>query len=361
MGYKKIKKVNIIVEDYTGKRFGKWTVLERDLEKHNTRDVRWICKCDCGTIRSVLGKYLRNGKSISCGCNIKKDLTGQKFSKLTVLETLYGYNNRKTATYKCECDCGNIVYVNGSAIYKTQSCGCSHFVDDCTGVRFGKIVVQKMIYSNGQQTRCECLCDCGTVFTTLYSCLKDGNTRSCGCTSSPNLIGIRFGRLTVVDEVESTTPQRLWMCKCDCGTYTYVHSYTLTSGHTMSCGCLRSEAVSKGETKIAETLNNLAIEYEREKKFVDCKGIGGKPLRFDFYIPDKGLLIEYDGIQHIKPIMYFGGDDKYNAQVANDKIKNDYCLEHGIPLIRIPYTDNLQDLENKIKNIFQNPVTTTVV
>ena len=42
-----------MVEDLTGKKFGLWTVLYRDTEKHNTRDVRWICECECGTIKSV--------------------------------------------------------------------------------------------------------------------------------------------------------------------------------------------------------------------------------------------------------------------------------------------------------------------
>ena len=103
-----------MVEDLTGKQFGLWTVLYRDNEKHNTRDIRWVCKCECGTVKSVLGKYLRNGKSISCGCNKRVDLTGKKFGKLTVLETLYDYNGYNRATYKCRCDCGEILYLTGN-------------------------------------------------------------------------------------------------------------------------------------------------------------------------------------------------------------------------------------------------------
>lgn len=51
------------LRDLTGQRFGSWTVLERDGTVHPTR---WICKCDCGTIRSVSLPALRNG-STSCG------------------------------------------------------------------------------------------------------------------------------------------------------------------------------------------------------------------------------------------------------------------------------------------------------
>ena len=58
-------------QDLTNKKFGKWTVLKLD-NKKNEGHKYWICECECGTIRSVDGNTLRNGKSTSCGC--------QKFS-----------------------------------------------------------------------------------------------------------------------------------------------------------------------------------------------------------------------------------------------------------------------------------------
>ena len=48
-----------MVKGLIGKQFGLWTVLYKDEENHNTRDIRWICKCECGTVKSVLGKYLK--------------------------------------------------------------------------------------------------------------------------------------------------------------------------------------------------------------------------------------------------------------------------------------------------------------
>lgn len=55
------------IEIPIGSKIGRWTVLEKVEEFSSTR---YICKCSCekGTIRSVLGKSLKNGKSKSCGC-----------------------------------------------------------------------------------------------------------------------------------------------------------------------------------------------------------------------------------------------------------------------------------------------------
>jgi len=49
------------------------------------------------------------------------------------------------------------------------------------------------------------------------------------------------------------------------------------------------------------------------------------------------MLIEYDGIQHFKPIKYFGGEEKFKFQQKTDFIKNEYCKNNNIKLLRIPY------------------------
>ena len=353
-----------MVEDLTGKQFGLWTVLYRDTKKHNTRDVRWICQCECGTIKSVLGKYLRNGKSISCGCSKKVDLTGQRFGKLTVLETLYGYNGYNRATHKCVCDCGEILYLTGNMNDRNSCIKCSHENSrkDYTGQKFGKLTVLEMLYNHkDNETYCRCKCECGNVFITRMGGLVAENTTSCGCNHSPSLLGNKYGRLTVVAELPSDTLQRLWLCECECGNTVKVRSYTLTSKHTQSCGCLRSESFSKFEVFITNILKESLISYDNEYGFDDCRGIGGKRLRFDFYLPDYNTLIEYDGEQHFKPVEYFGGEEAYQNRVKNDEIKNKYCKMHKINLIRIPYTLKEDAVKEIIINIIQNPVTTTVI
>ena len=53
--------------DMTGKRFGRWRVIER-YEKEKSDGAWWLCRCDCGTIKPARGHGLRLGESKSCGC-----------------------------------------------------------------------------------------------------------------------------------------------------------------------------------------------------------------------------------------------------------------------------------------------------
>jgi very-short-patch-repair endonuclease len=93
---------------------------------------------------------------------------------------------------------------------------------------------------------------------------------------------------------------------------------------------------SQGEREIALFLSSHQIEFEREKDFKNCRNI--KPLFFDFYIPKLNTCIEYDGIQHFSPIDYFGGIPIFKQTQKSDALKNSYCNNNGIKLIRIPYT-----------------------
>lgn len=56
--------------DETNKKYGHWTVLyyDNDSQKNKSGGARWICRCDCGKIKSVLGTELKRGKIKSCGC-----------------------------------------------------------------------------------------------------------------------------------------------------------------------------------------------------------------------------------------------------------------------------------------------------
>lgn len=68
-------------------------------------------------------------------------------------------------------------------------------------------------------------------------------------------------------------------------------------------------------------------------------------LHLDFYLPQQKLAFEYDGEQHYKVVEHFGGQSYYDSLHQHDLAKNKYCKEHGIKLVRIPYT------VNKIKDI----------
>lgn len=64
----------------------------------------------------------------------------------------------------------------------------------------------------------------------------------------------------------------------------------------------------------------------------------GTNAKFDFYVEDK-YLIEYDGETHFNSNLHgWFTEDKLEAQLERDAIKNKWCKENNIPLIRIPYT-----------------------
>ena len=115
--------------DLTGQTFGYWTVL-KEVEPNKHGQTQWLCKCKCGTIRVKTTNHLRTGRSKSCGCYKREvstnDLTNKKFTKLLVIGDSGKRNINREIIWKCQCDCGNIVYVNTSHLTSnhTKSCGC---------------------------------------------------------------------------------------------------------------------------------------------------------------------------------------------------------------------------------------------
>lgn len=107
---------------------------------------------------------------------------------------------------------------------------------------------------------------------------------------------------------------------------------------------------SKGEFLISKYLTDNNILYNSQYIFNECKY--KNTLRFDFYLPDQNMCIEYDGIQHFKSVEYFGGEERFKTTIEIDKIKNDFCKKNKIRMLRIPYTkiNNIDEILNvKIK------------
>lgn len=59
--------------DITGQKFGKLTVLHKSNKTNKRKEIFWVCKCECGTITTVSGVRLRNGRTVSCGCLTSKN------------------------------------------------------------------------------------------------------------------------------------------------------------------------------------------------------------------------------------------------------------------------------------------------
>ena len=109
---------------------------------------------------------------------------------------------------------------------------------------------------------------------------------------------------------------------------------------------------SKGEEIIRRFLLNNNIEFIPQHMFEGCKN--KRKLPFDFYLPDYNTCIEYDGIQHVKAVKCFGGEEEFKNTKYKDNIKTQYCLNNNINLIRISYIE-FDDIEYIInENLFNN-------
>lgn len=195
-----------------------------------------------------------------------------------------------------------------------------------------------------------CQCKCGNTTLATSTELKSGHKQSCGCYQKKiikqigqnnliNLVGKRYNNLLVIEKSKTIKTNNgstkiFWKCVCDCGNICEVEGQSLKSGNTKSCGCLKSS----GEQKIKNLLQENNIFFETEKIFED-----NKPYRYDFYINNK-YIIEYDGKQHFQENSWGSKPEQLKTIKERDKIKNEYCFNNNIPIIRIPYThyDNLK-------------------
>ena len=371
-------------QDLSGQKFNRLTVIRRDESVLNK--VSWICKCECGNEISVTTSHLKCGHTQSCGCLQKEkareanflDLTGQRFGRLTVIKEADKYispQGLKFVQWLCKCDCGNDTIVLATNLKKgtTKSCGCynieqakKRLFKDLTGQKFGRLTAIKPIEnhtnSNGKSmmTKWLCRCDCGNECNVQSGNLLSGHTLSCGCYNKEqaskrsliNLVGQRFGRLTVLERVENEITSSgnsvvMWRCLCDCGEEIIVRSSALLHGYTKSCGCMKSH----GEYYISTYLLSNSINFEKQKKFSDLLGVGGGNLSYDFYLPNHNMLIEYQGEQHERPIEYFGGEEQFAIQQEHDRRKREYAKDNGYKLLEISYKDY-----NNIENILTKAI-----
>ncbi len=97
---------------------------------------------------------------------------------------------------------------------------------------------------------------------------------------------------------------------------------------------------SKGEKEIIDYLISRNILFEREYTFDDCVSPRNHKLRFDFYLSEYGVLIEYQGEHHERPVNKYRRAKKVHEQtVISDQIKKRYLEQHNIPLIELSYRD----------------------
>lgn len=203
------------------------------------------------------------------------EIIGKKFGQLTVLEKdEEASKKRRTATYKCKCDCGNECLMERPKLIKGLRTNCGHCSDSiCSpGKVFGKLTI---IGDNIEQTKllnCRMLdvrCSCGKELTIPRADILNGTRTSCTeCLRDSkrvieDLTGKRFGMLTAIRYDISRSKESkasIWEVKCDCGNTTYVTASNLTGGIATSCGCKR-KMYSKSQIKdeIGKTYGDITV------------------------------------------------------------------------------------------------------
>ncbi len=216
---------------------------------------------------------------------------------------------------------------------------------DLTGQKFGRLTDLKKLYKHGKEWYWQCQCDCGNICEVRGVCLRSGGTKSCGCLKKESdkkpkgnvkdEIGNKYGHLLVIARAGST-PRGIaqWECQCDCGNpnHIIVTGDNLRRSHTLSCGCERQ---SHGELKVATLLQKYNIPFIQEYKPFTFSN--GHMASFDFYI-NNSYLIEYDGETHYQANIHgWHTTERLQKQQERDIIKNQWCKNNNIPLIRIPY------------------------
>ena len=262
-----------------GQKFGLLTVISRAGSKSG--HSMWLCQCECGTQKIICGNSLKRGLTTTCGCSRQKNLIGQKFGMLTVIEKTSQRKNN-SVVWKCKCDCGNEHFVSANHLinHNVTNCGCSpHYLD---------------------------------------------------------LLNQQIDDLFVYQKTDKRYDNHvIWKCKCACGKECEKTSFYLAKKNIFhSCGCQSRKYY--GEVKIAKLLNENNYSFVQQYSFYDCL-VNTRKARFDFFVDNK-YIIEYDGKQHFEPVDYFGGEEGFQITKHSDKIKSEYCHSHNIPIIRIPYT-----------------------
>ena len=98
--------------------------------------------------------------------------------------------------------------------------------------------------------------------------------------------------------------------------------------------------MSRGERVIRKYCIKNNIEIVFQYSIADCRNVNA--LVFDFAVMSSEklvCLIEFDGIQHFEPVEFFGGEQGFIETRQRDNVKNEFCKNNNIPLLRIPYWD----------------------
>lgn len=358
--------------------------LLEDSYKNNSTDMKF--KCTCGNIDyKSYARFKKHPRCRRC-CekNSKKQLRRKKHTYEDVKEFVESNSNCKLVSLEYKnnstpliflCDCGEeftTTFAKFKDRGKRQCNKCSkkrqskHFsftidyVKSFVNDNSDCVLISDEYINNSEPL--DFICKCGNPFSTSFAKFKDRNKRQCydcgigiradsqkfDINQVKNIIELEDCKLLSKEYINARTPIYI---ECECGDEFYTTLEIFQRGKNRCDYCTSKQ--SKLERLIENHLTKCQIKYEKEYRFSDCRK--NKPLPFDFAVFDKHnnliALIEADGVQHFKPVEYFGGETIFLEQKERDKIKDEYCLRNNITLIRIPYYKE-EDIPNILDEYF---------
>lgn len=160
------------------------------------------------------------------------------------------------------------------------------------------------------------------------------------------------------DNYSGTVKKVIWNCPmCHKENYTVIDINRKDKITCYNCGFETNESQrskSKGEILVEKLLNKHNLNYKKQHRLYYCEN--SYPLRYDFIVTqrDKTYYIEVNGLQHYKPISYFGGVNAFHKDKKRYEIKKKHAEENGI-FIELDYRESdLGLLKNRFYNIFYN-------
>ena len=265
-----------------------------------------------------------------------------------LLEEIY-VNNAYPMRYVCSC--GKESKKTYSALQQSPNCKNCGFIK----IRENKQLSYEFVKNEFEKGGCKLIsetynnnyelldyiCECGNPSKITYGNFGAGHRcRNCLTIkqSKAQTLDYEYVKQFFLDdnyillEENYINSQQKLKYKCSCGNIKYITFNNFQQGKRCSC---RKTKLSKGEISIRTILKNLKIKFIPQHKYSDCKN--KHELPFDFFVDNK-FIIEFDGEQHFKPNAKFG-KNKFKEIQKHDKIKNSYCIENKIPILRISHKE----------------------
>lgn len=304
-----------------------------------------------------------------------KRLTQEEFEKRVLeklgceYEPLGEYVNKNTNVLMFHYKCGNAFYKRPHDIFQKGS-GCPY----CNGSKYKTYNEQWVIdntpkpYSyisgyKGIATKCLFHCDkCNTDFLQYPSRLIKEGIYGCKCSRTKKKshkdflqeLGENCLQEYEILDTYINTDTKIRIKHIPCGTVFEITPERFLHRYYKKYCPICYYKKSKGEIKITSFLEKNKIKYYKEFNFLQLP-----KKKFDFYLPEYNMCIEYDGQQHFKPISFFGGEAAFQETQRRDLDKNLFCINNNILLIRIPYLD-INNIEQILNDILIEESSTTI-